>query len=66
MVVEIILPKKSSMDRLTEEDRVRKVKHNLPFICYFCRDRKNQPSEISVKKFFEMQKISIDIGDDYY
>lgn len=63
MVIEISLPKKSFMDKLTEEDRIRKLKHNLPLICYFCRDHNIRPSEISTEKFFEMQKIDIDIDE---
>jgi hypothetical protein len=65
MVVEISEPKNWSLDRLSAVDRARKLKYNLPTICYLCRDRNIDPSEISSEKYFEMQRISIDIENGF-
>ena len=64
MILEISQPKEWSMNKLSEDERAGKIKGRLPFICYFCRDRHIKAStEIDTTKFFEMQKISIDIED---
>lgn len=49
------------LDRLSEEDRTRKIKEGLPFVCFLCRDEKLDSSELSPEHFFKMQNLEIEI-----
>ena len=50
-----------ALKKLPEQDRARKIKYGLPFICFLCRDEKLDSSELTPEHFFKMQNLKIEI-----
>ncbi len=59
-ITALTIPKSEFFEGFSEEELKLKEKHNLPIICSHCKLNKRDPTEINVKKFFEMQKIDLD------
>jgi hypothetical protein len=50
-----------ALEKLPEQERARKIKYDLPFICFLCKDEKLDSSELTPEHFFKMQNLKIEI-----
>jgi hypothetical protein len=56
-ITRISYPKKDMYDKLPPDELKRKIKYNLPLVCFLCRDKQIDPTEITPDGFFSMQDL---------
>jgi hypothetical protein len=56
----LAIPKTEVYSNFSEEQVRRKKRFGLPLVCSLCMKEGIDPTEISVKKFFQMQGLSLD------